>query len=95
MRNNVEKEIIELRECSYISRTWLNPIKPSATGSVICYDGIMGDEFHHFIEIASCKSKAYIHQGPDCSINEYIEKVSILSKEINNYLDHLKTTYQK
>jgi hypothetical protein len=79
-----------MRKCHYSSRKWLNQDDSAATGSVVCYDGELDGQIVRFVELASCNSKARIHQYKDASFEEYVEKVKALRDELTAYLNHLQ-----
>ena len=84
---------------SYSKRTWLNVPEKESTGSVVCFSGMSswiksGDTSPHwtrFVEIADCKGKVTLHQSFTDTDAEYINKIELLSNEINDYLKHLKS----
>lgn len=86
-----------MKNTSYNKRTWLNNSQDSFfTGSVVCC------AFKHtppafFVELADCESKTRIHakyQDKEVSEEEFLkykDKITILSKELNNYLNFLNS----
>jgi hypothetical protein len=84
---------------SYNKRTWLNSEDSHYTGSVCCHDGVVSNrgkpaERYTFLEIASCHTKARIHTDDNLTLDEYIIKLELLNFEIQQFINHLKSTNQ-
>lgn len=81
----------------YNTRKWLNPPESPSTGSIVCYDGFCTDETGEFrstfIELGSCHEKARLHRHYiNDSADDFITKLETLRDEIDNFINHLKTT---
>lgn len=76
---------------NYCSRVWVNPEDSAATGSIVCYDGYLDDERISFMEIASCHSKARLHQYKDSTPEEFLNKLKLVREELDKFINHLET----
>lgn len=78
----------------YKSQQWLNPIDSPSTGSVVCYDGdVQYDDGPYrsiFLEVSDCHQKARLHKSHTDSIEDFVCKLVLLRKEIDDFICHLK-----
>jgi len=82
----------------YNKRTWLNPITSDSTAHIVAFDGKVTDldtgkksEFV-FLEISDCYHKVRLHKTSDDTYKDFINKLKVLSKEINLFIHHLEKT---
>jgi hypothetical protein len=78
----------------YNTRTWLNPKTSDHTGSIVCFSGnVLYDQKNidrKYIEIADCHCKVKIHKGMGDRDVDFINKISKLRDEIDNFIVFLK-----
>lgn len=79
----------------YNKRIWLNTTDSHYTGSATFHDGIVSNqgkpaERYTFMEITDCHRKVRIHYDHNLDMQAYIDKLSLLRDEIDNFINHLK-----
>ena len=78
----------------YNKRTWLNSIKSDSTSSVVAFDGKVTYENKsvdsRFLKISDCHNKIGLHQTTDETKEDFIEKMKLLKKEIEQFINHLE-----
>ena len=81
----------------YNKRTWLNPENSPSLGSVVAYDDrepwkdkMFGDVF---LAISDCHVTVKLHKTEDDSIEDFINKMKLLHKEIGLFIEHLEKKY--
>lgn len=66
----------------YNKRAWLNNSESSSTSSVVCFDGNVEypDKVYRdtFLKIYDCKNSITLHKKEAESIEEFIQKLSLL-----------------
>lgn len=85
----------------YTKRKWLNNNKSASTGSIVVFDGDMtwrkGENIERFtfVEFADCHGKIRLHCAEEDTIEEFIEKVKMISNVMNDFVKHLESTLIK
>jgi hypothetical protein len=78
----------------YLKRVWLNNDQSPSTGSVVAYHGPMmfkiGEKTASFLEISDCHNKVRLHVSPMDSMDDFIQKLELLSNTINDFKTYLK-----
>ena len=78
----------------YNKRTWLNPTESDSTGSIVAFSGNVTHEGklldEAFLEISDCKNKVRLHLTTDDSIEDFINKIKLLKKEIELFINHIE-----
>lgn len=79
----------------YNTRVWLNPIESHYTGSVVAHDGIVSNRSkpparYTFLELSDCHGKSRIHYDDNLDMDAFIQKLTILRSEIDNFISHLE-----
>lgn len=79
----------------YNKRQWLNSEDSSSTGNIVCFDG---DTTHNgnvarniFVSISDCYNSARLHMAEDDSVEDFVEKITLLRDELTNFINHLNT----
>lgn len=79
----------------YNKRQWLNSEDSSSTGNIVCFDG---DTTHNgnvarniFVSISDCYNSARLHMTEDDSVEDFVEKITLLRDELTNFINHLNT----
>ena len=77
----------------YNKRQWLNSEDSPSTGNIVCFDG---DTTHNgnvarniFVSISDCYNSARLHMTEDDSIEDFVEKITLLRNELTNFINHL------
>lgn len=81
---------------TYNKRTWLNKETSDSTGSVVAFDGRItdykGKDYQStFLEIADCNNKIRLHITSDDTVQDFIDKLTLLKTNIEEFIDHLIT----
>lgn len=75
---------------TYSKRVWLNKNSSPSTGSVVAFYGDVKweskPELCAFLEIASCHEKARLHMSRNDNMNDFIAKMKLLNKTINDFI---------
>jgi hypothetical protein len=79
---------------TYNKRTWLNKETSDLTGSVVAFDGRLidykGNDYQStFLEIADCDNKIRLHITSDDTVQDFIDKLTLLKTNIEEFIDHL------
>ena len=79
----------------YNTRMWLNSIDSHYTGSIICHDGIVSNRGkpparYTFLELSDCHGKSRIHYDDNLDMDAFIQKLTLLRSEIDNFISHLE-----
>ena len=79
----------------YNTRTWLNSIDSHYTGSIVCHDGIVSNRGkppsrYAFLELSDCHGKSRIHYDDNLDMDAFIQKLTLLRSEIDNFISHLE-----
>lgn len=78
----------------YSTKTWLNPVDSYATSYIACYDGSVkdgGSEYNtKFISIADCRKALRIYKTEEDTVENYINKLSLIRDDLDKYIEHLK-----
>lgn len=79
----------------YNKRQWLNSGDSPSTGNIVCFDG---DTTHNgnvarniFVSISDCYNSARLHMTEDDSVEDFVEKITLLRDELTNFINHLNT----
>lgn len=79
----------------YNKRQWLNSVDSPSTGNIVCFDG---DTTHNgnvarniFVSISDCYNSARLHMTEDDSVEDFVEKITLLRDELTNFINHLNT----
>lgn len=77
----------------YNKRQWLNSEDSPSTGNIVCFDG---DTTHNgnvarniFVSISDCYNSARLHMTEDDSVEDFVEKITLLRDELTNFINHL------
>lgn len=77
----------------YNKRQWLNSEDSPSTGNIICFDG---DTTHNgdvarniFVSISDCYNSARLHMTEDDSVEDFVEKITLLRDELTKFINHL------
>lgn len=77
----------------YNKRQWLNSEDSPSTGNIVCFDG---DTTHNgnvarniFVSISDCYNSARLHMTEDDSVEDFVEKITLLRNELTNFINHL------
>lgn len=77
----------------YNKRQWLNPEDSPSTGNIVCFDG---DTTHNgnvarniFVSISDCYNSARLHMTEDDSVEDFVEKITVLRNELTKFISHL------
>lgn len=86
---------MNVHEQPYSERVWLNKLGSSSTGSVVTYHGPSYWSTEECplstrIEIADCHGKVRLHKTDADTMDEFINKLKLLSMVINNFIAHLE-----
>lgn len=78
----------------YNSRAWLNKGSSPSTGNVVAFDGNTtwkGDVHRQtFLSISDCSISIRLHPTDDDTIADFVDKLNILKREIEAFIDHLE-----
>ena len=78
----------------YNKRTWLNNPN-SSTSSVVAFDGEVPyeDKIYRdtFLKISDCKTSIKLHKLDSESMNDFIDRLYILTLEIEEFMNHLQS----
>ena len=78
----------------YNKRTWLNKDKSPSTGNVVAFEGetlYRGESIHNiFLSISDCSVSARLHKTDEDSIQDFVDKMKLLEKEIHKFVKHLE-----
>lgn len=88
---------IEKPEVKYNKRVWLNPSSSESSGSLVAFNGKRKSRQEskninitcRFLEISDCCGKIRIHQCWEDSKEDFITKLKLMNKEINEFIVHL------
>lgn len=74
---------------------WLNSMDSHYTGSIICHDGIVSNRGkpparYTFLELSDCHGKSRIHYDDNLDMDAFIQKLTLLRSEIDNFISHLE-----
>ena len=79
----------------YNKRLWLISEDSPSTGNIVCFDG---DTTHNgnvarniFVSISDCYNSARLHMTEDDSVEDFVEKITLLRDELTNFINHLNT----
>lgn len=79
----------------YCKRTWLNREGSPSTGSIVCFDG---DTTHNgntarnvFVSISDCYNSARLHLTEDDSVEDFVDKITLLRDELTYFINHLES----
>lgn len=80
---------------SYKRQTWLNSLNSPSTGNVVAFDGVVkySDDKEirtTFLSISDCHVSARLHKTEADTMEEFIEKMTLLRDEIDLFINHLK-----
>ena len=77
----------------YNKRQWLNSEDSPSTGNIVCFDG---DTTHNgnvarniFVSISDSYNSARLHMTEDDSVEDFVEKITLLRDELTNFINHL------
>lgn len=77
----------------YNKRQWLNSEDSPSTGNIVCFDG---DTIHNgnvarniFVSISDCYNSARLHMTEDDSVEDFVEKITLLRDELTDFINHL------
>ena len=77
----------------YNKRQWLNSEDSPSTGNIVCFDR---DTTHNgnvarniFVSISDCYNSARLHMTEDDSVEDFVEKITLLRDELTNFINHL------
>lgn len=83
----------------YCKRTWLNKPASPSTGNIVCFDG---DTTHNgnvarniFVSISDCYNSARLHLTEDDSIEDFIEKITVLRNELSYFINYLESNKEQ
>lgn len=83
----------------YNKRTWLNKSASPSTGNIVCFDG---NTTHNgnvarniFVSISDCYNSARLHLTEDDSIEDFIEKITVLRNELSSFINHLENNKEE
>ena len=78
----------------YNNRIWLNPPGSASTGTVVSF---YGDILQHkkkihwrYLEISDCHYKIKLHKTEEDSDQDFIDKLTVLRDEIDEFITFLK-----
>lgn len=78
----------------YNKRTWLNKEDSPSTGNIVCFDGTTtyhDKEYRNtFLQISDCSWSVRLHKTEDDNITDFVEKIKLLRKEIDNFIQYLE-----
>ena len=80
----------------YNKRRWLNKKASQSTGSIVCYNGTVqwnaesDREEHIFVEVADCHNKVRLHKMTDDSLDDFIDKITLMSNQLTKFAEHLR-----
>lgn len=79
----------------YSKRTWLNDEDSPSTGSIVCFDGVEIDEEGKEyplkkINITGCFQTIKLHQAHYDTKEDFLNKVTLLRDELNEFIEHLE-----
>jgi hypothetical protein len=82
-------------EVRYNKRVWLNDSDSEYTGSVVSFDGIVERVKNRlvdttFLELSDCVGKVNLHKAPSEDMKRFINKLRLLSNEVNEFANHLE-----
>ena len=79
----------------YCKRTWLNRECSPSTGNIVCFDG---DTTHNgntarnmFVSISDCYNSARLHLTEDDSVEDFVDKITLLRDELTCFINHLES----
>ena len=81
---------------TYCKRTWLNNNESSSTGACVAFHGKAKWQNHKeeetvtFFEVSDCHCKARLHKIASDSMNQFIDKLRLLSSEAAKFADFLE-----
>lgn len=79
---------------NYNKRIWLNDEKSSSTSSFVAFDGYVdyGKETFRdtFIKISDCSKSIKLHKNDNETMEDFINRLELLKKEIDNFSKYLK-----
>ena len=100
--NGLPRSPLDKLPCeTYSVRLWLNKGESPSTGSVVAYSGISpwgtdkNPEHSTFLEISDCRGSVRIHQSNIETQREYIDKLMLLSKNIDDFAIWLEIQHAK
>lgn len=80
---------------TYNKRTWLNKDGSPSLGSVVAFDGEVkysdATERTTFLAISDCSKTVKLFKNTE-TIEDFINKLELLKKETELFIDHLKQT---
>ena len=83
----------------YCKRTWLNREGSPSTGNIVCFDG---DTTHNgntarnmFVSISDCYNSARIHLTEDDSVEDFVDKITLLRDELTCFINHLESNKEE
>lgn len=83
---------------AYNRRTWLCENGNYATSNVVAFDGavLTNGKYHDvkFLSISDCHNTIKLYKNEGETIESFVEKLSILQSEIEDFIDDLKYTYK-
>jgi hypothetical protein len=75
---------------TYVNRKWLNGDKSASTGSIVAFYGetSYGETIEDavFLEISDCHCKVHLHKLKIDTISDFINKLKIVAKVINDFI---------
>ena len=81
----------------YNRRTWLNKPDSPSTGSVVAFEGDVlwkGEKIQSaFLSVADCNVSARLHKTDGDSMQDFIEKMTLLKDEIELFINYLEEKY--
>ena len=78
----------------YNKRTWLNKENSPSTGNVVAFEGevLYKEEKIHsiFLSVSDCNVSARLHKTDEDSVQDFIDKMKLLEKEVHQFIEHLE-----
>ena len=78
----------------YNKRTWLGKCSSSSTGNVVAFDGMVKWKDENiqstFLSISDCNNSVRLHPMDDDSRQDFIDKMTILRNEIDEFIKYLR-----
>ena len=81
---------------NYNKRTWLNKEESYSTSNIVTFDGRV--TFNNktirstFLHISDCKEIIKLYKTDNDTMQDFIDKLTIISKTINEFKNHLNPT---
>ena len=79
----------------YNKRTWLNKDDSPSTGNVVAFEGEVmwkGEKIESaFLSVSDCNVSARLHKTDEDSMQDFIDKMRLLEREINQFIQHLES----